>query len=122
MGEKTFRQFVEEGFVKSVEDNLGIKPEDMEHEPQIGKFYAGIGPGTNLGSYKIVRTIRNQKGEATHMVVRPISRDKTYKDEKGKWSQLEDGKEESGREMTFSIKDMQKIMQQDFEPPPAAPQ
>lgn len=67
----------------SMEDMLGISPEDLKNEPQLATFFR-ITKGTNLGTYKIVEFKRDRDGKITHAVVRPMSADKTYKDEDGK--------------------------------------
>lgn len=84
---KSFGKFLEEKgqapFINSIEDILGINPDDLSNEPQLATFFR-MSKGTNLGSYKIVRFKRNSEGKITHAVVRPMDSDKTYKDEKGK--------------------------------------
>lgn len=84
---KSFRKFMEESedspFIDSMQDMLGISPEDLKKEPQLATFFK-MTKGTNLGAYKIVEFKRDRNGKITHAVVRPMDSDKTYKDEGGK--------------------------------------
>lgn len=114
---KSFRKFVEEReegtLVSSLQDMLGINPEDLRNEPQLATFFSIASRGTNLGSYKIVGFKRSEDGKITHAVVKPMSMDKTYKDEKDSPKRLPDGAVPS-EEMLVPISDLDKLMSQDF--------
>jgi len=119
---KTFRKFVEEAekspFISSMQDMLGIDPEDLKNEPQQGTFYLhdtgqSVLKGTNLGSYKVVEFKRDKQGKITHAVVRPMSSDKTYKDENGK-IKIVPGSESDKQDRLVGIEDLDGLLSQDL--------
>jgi hypothetical protein len=119
---KTFRKFVEEAekspLISSMQDMLGIDPDDLKNEPQQGTFYLhdtgkSVLKGTNLGSYKIVEFKRDKQGKITHAVVRPMSSDKTYKDENGKIT-IVPGSESDKQDRLVGIEDLDGLLGQDL--------
>ena len=113
---KSFRKFVEDSenhpLMTSLDDILGIDPEDMKKEPQIASFFK-ISQGTNLGSYKIVRYQRNSEGKITHAVIKPIHADKIYKDKEGSPKRIPKEQMDSGEKLV-PIKDLDVLMGQNF--------
>lgn len=111
---KSFRKFVEESenspFIDSMQDVLGISPEDLRKEPQLATFFK-MTKGTNLGTYKIVEFKRDREGKITHAVVRPMSSDKNYKDEDGKLKIVPGP--DSGDKLV-AVKDLDGLLSQDL--------
>lgn len=100
-----------ETLVSSMQDILGINPEDLKNEPQIATFFK-MGPnGTNMGSYKVVQFKRNENGQITHALVRPISVDKVYKD--GGPKKLDSSNAPKG-DFLVPIGELNKLLSQDF--------
>jgi hypothetical protein len=123
MAEKSFRKFLEEEekrspYLSSLEDELGLDPSDMEKEPQIASFFSMGGITNNVGSYKILKFNRNEKGDVTHAVVKKINdpaiKKRTYKDKEGEAVRLDDEQDEE----TFivPVEDLDKLLSQDFQP------
>lgn len=115
---KSFKKFVEDAeemntIISSLEDNLGINPEDLKKEPQIASFFK-FNQGTNLGSYKIISFKKNSKGQITHAVVKPLDSDKLYKDKKGSYVKIPK-KEIDNSLKLINIKDLNKLLSQDFD-------
>lgn len=129
MGPKSFRKFVEDSeaaaspYIGALEDELGIDPRDLEKDPQMASFYSLGKDVKNIGIYRVVRIVRDEVGKPTHAVVKtvedPSVRNRKYRDSEGGMKQV-DGDEE---EKTFvvPIEDLDKLMSQDFQPPPEAP-
>jgi len=128
MAEKTFSEFMKEEeskhpFLSSLRDELGIKPSDLEHEPQVASFFSLGGGATNIAPYKVVGFKRNSNGRITHAMVRNTSdrsiSNRHYKDDgEGGFVKI-DG---VPGEKTFlvGIEDLDKLMSQDFQPQPGA--
>ena len=114
---KSFRKFLEEKgahpFIQSLEDVLGINPEDISGETSAFFKMGEKGFGTNLGTYKIVDYKKNDEGKITHAVLKIVGIDKKYKDDDGKFSQIP-GSKDSGREIIVPIEDLDELMQQNF--------
>ena len=128
MAEKTFSEFLREDeskhpFLSSLRDELGIRPSDLEHEPQVASFFSLGGGTTNIAPYKVMGFKRNSSGKITHAMVKRTSdrsiSNRSYKDDgKGGFVKI-DG---SPGEKTFlvGIEDLDKLMSQDFQPQPGA--
>lgn len=99
--------------VSSLEDTLGINPEDLKNEPQLATFFKIASHGTNLGSYKILQFKRNEDGKITHAVLRPLSTDKVYKDREGSIKNIARGKMPS-KDVLVPIGELDTLMAQDF--------
>jgi hypothetical protein len=122
---KSFKKFIEEKhpYFSSLEDELGIDINDLQNEPQIGSFFSiGKGNISNLIPYKIIKFKRNNDGKITHAVVKKNSdlmiKSKQYKEKDGKILQV--NKEEEKR-FIVPIEELDKLISQDFQPPPSAP-
>lgn len=126
MTQKSFRSFLEEeeqkSYISSLQDELGIRPEDMESEPQIASFFSLGGKFIdNIGSYKIIKFQRNEDGKITHAVVKKINDSnilsRRYKEKKDKIFRVDSPEENE----TFLVKieDLDKLLSQDFQPPPS---
>ena len=124
MRKKSFKSFLEEeeqkSYISSLQDELGISPEDMESEPQIASFFSLGGKFIdNIGSYKIIKFQRNEDGKITHAVVKQINDsnilNRRYKEKKDKILRVDAPKENE----TFLVKieDLDKLLSQDFQPP-----
>jgi hypothetical protein len=111
---KSFKKFMEEeeGILSSYKDILDISPDDIRKEPFLTKFNLG----TNLGAYRVLDFKRNSEGKITHAVIKVLSRDKTYKGEK----QLMNRPKDEGETKIVSIKDLDKLLGQDFQQQPQA--
>jgi hypothetical protein len=133
MHKKSFRSFLEEeekqSYLSSLEDILGIDPRDMENEPQIGTFFSfgpeaseKLGITSNVGPYTIKKLKRNKDGQITHAVVVKVNdpriRKSDYKDEDGKMTRIPSEKE--NETFLVNIEDLEGLLKQDLEPPPAA--
>ena len=114
---KSFRQFIEDSdkspLLSSMEDMLGIRPEDIKKEPLIGTFFK-LGKGTNLGSYRVLEFKRNSEGKITHALVQTLSMDKTYKDDEEGYLNRVPNKNAEGATRLVAIGDLDKLMGQDF--------
>ena len=113
---KSFKKFLEEKgspFIDSLKNTLKIDTSQLSKDPQIGTFFS-MGLGSNLWSYQIVGFKRNEEGKATHAVIKPISADKTFKDEEGKVSEIPN--QEEMKEKLIKIEDLDELMQQSFKP------
>lgn len=132
MRAKSFRKFVEdkEGsedpqspYLKSLEDELGIDPRDLEKDPQVASFFSMDGDVKNLGLYRIVKLIRDDEGNPTHAVVKTMEdgsvKNRRYRDEDGTLKGVGGDAEE--KTLVVPIEDLDKLMSQDFQPPPQAP-
>lgn len=127
MAEKSFRKFMEEEeekgsrYVSSLEDELGIDSRDLEKEPQIASFFSVGGITRNIGPYRILKFKRNIDGDITHAVVIPSNdptiRNRQYKNKEGEWFKLDNEKETE--KFLVPIEDLDKLLSQDFQPPPA---
>lgn len=114
---KSFKEFMEDEnndhpLISSLEDTLGIDPEDLKNEPQIATFFK-LSQGTNMGSYKIIKFKRNSQGKITHALVKPIEADKIYKDKDGSIKKIPK-KEIDTSVKLVSIKDLDGLLGQDF--------
>lgn len=129
MGPKSFRKFVEDKeaaaspYIDSLEDELGIDPRDLEKDPQMASFYSLGKDIKNVGIYRVVRIIRDGSGTPTHAVVRSMEdrtvRNRRYRDGEGGIKRVDGDGEE--RNFVVPIGDLDKLMSQDFQPPPEAP-
>lgn len=130
MKPKSFRKFVEERdketsspHLDSLGDEMGIDPRDLEKEPQVGSFFSMGGETRNVGPYRVLRFKRNDEGEVTHAVVKrfggPGIRNRRYKDYDGQMKRVET--EDEDKTFIVPIEDIDKLMSQDFQPPPASP-
>lgn len=130
MRPKSFKKFVEDKesspsspYINSLEDELGIDPRDLKTDPQVASFFSLGSDTKNIGLYKIVKVLKNDDGEPTHAVIKTMEdrsiKDRRYKDEEGGMKRVEGDNEEG----TFivPIDDLDKLMSQDFQPPPQAP-
>jgi hypothetical protein len=99
--------------VSSLEDTLGINPEDLKYEPQLATFFKIASHGTNLGSYKILHFKRNQNGKITHAILRPLNMDKVYKDRDGSMKNIAGGKMPH-KDVLVPIGELDTLMSQDF--------
>lgn len=128
MRAKSFRKFVEEKeaqtpYLNSLEDELGIDPRDLEKDPQMASFFSLGGDIRNLGLYRIVKIVRDDDGNPTHAVVKtmedPSVRNRRYRGDGDDMKRIEG----DGEEGTFvvPIEELDKLMSQDFQPPPGGP-
>lgn len=103
----------EETLMSSLEDMLGINPEDLRSEPQLATFFKIASHGTNLGSYKIMQFKRNEDGKITHAILRPISAQKVYKDKGDSMKKMPSGSMPSG-DVLVPVGELNALMSQDF--------
>lgn len=125
MTHKSFKSFIEEKeqknpYMSSLEDELGISPEDMESEPQIASFFSLGGKFIdNIGSYKILKFQKNQDGKITHALVKQMNDlnipNRRYKEKKNKIVRVDSSEE--NKTFLVKIEDLDKLMSQDFQPP-----
>jgi hypothetical protein len=119
---KSFKAFLEEKtpYMSSTEDELGIDPRDWEKEPQIGSFFSFGKNINNIGTYKILKFKRNQDGQITHAIVKQNNdlqiKNRQYKDKDGNVIRVD--QETENKIFTIPIEDIDKLMSQDFQPPP----
>lgn len=122
---KSFKAFLEEKtpYMSSIEDELGVDPRDLEKEPQIGSFFSLGKNINNIGTYKILKFQRNQDGKITHAIVKqnndPAIQNRQYKDKEGNVVRVE--KEKEDQTFIIPVEDLDKLMSQDFQPPPQQP-
>jgi hypothetical protein len=112
---KSFKKFLEDKgypFIKSLDNILNIDTDQLENDPQIGTFFS-MGLGSNLWSYQVVGFKKDKNGNKTHAVIKPISADKTYKND-GKMSEIPNRAEM--KEKIITIEDLDALMRQSFEP------
>jgi hypothetical protein len=128
MRAKSFRKFVEDKeakspYINALKDELGIDSRDMEMEPLIGSFFSLGNNIKNVGPYKVIKIIRDEDGNPTHAVVKMIEdksiKNRNYRDEDGEMKRVELGSDEKA--MVVPIDDLDKLMSQDFQPPPQPP-
>lgn len=126
---KSFKEFLKEEenkhpYISSLEDELGIDTRDLEKEPQIGSFFSMGNITKNVGPYKILKFKRNDDGEITHAIVKNIDdhaiKNRKYKDQEGNLIKI-DNEEVKTKTFLVPIQDLDKLMSQDFQPPPAPP-
>lgn len=113
---KSFKKFLEDKghpFIDSLKNTLNIDTDQLSKDPQIGTFFS-MGLGSNLWSYQIVGFKKSEEGKITHAVIKPMSVDKTYKDDDGKMSEIPDRTEM--KEKIIAIEDLDGLMQQSFQP------
>ncbi len=124
----SFKSFLEEKenpYLSSLEDELGIDIKDLKNEPQIASFYSFGKTIQNIGSYKILNFKRNEKGEITHAVVKqandPVIKNRKYKEKDGSIEREREKESLKNTDQIFivQIKDLDKLLSQDFTPPPA---
>lgn len=123
MTEKTFSDFLKEEedkhpFLSSLGDELGIKPSDLETEPQVASFFSLGKTLSNIAPYKILSFKRNSEGKITHALVKQSSdksiSNRQYKDDgKGGFTRIEG--EPGERTFLVGIDDLDKLMSQDFQ-------
>lgn len=127
MKEKSFKTFLKEEenkypFISSLEDELGIPADELGTEPQVGSFFSFDKNINNLGTYQILRFKKNDKGEKTHALVKQINdkkiRNRQYQDQEGKLVRVDKPLED--KIFLVPIKDLDKLMSQDFMPNPGA--
>ena len=125
MTSKSFRKFLKEEEAKSpymdaLKDELGIDSRDMEKEPMVGSFFSIGRDINNIGPYRIVKIIRDEDGKPTHAVVKTMEdkaiKNRRYRDEEEGMKRIEGDAEE--KTLVVSIGDLDKLMSQDFQPPP----
>jgi hypothetical protein len=129
MRPKSFRKFVEDKerevstpYIDAISDELGINPDDLGEEPQVGSFYSMGKDIKNLGAYRVIKIIRNSDGSPTHAVVRTIEdraiNDRRYRQGKEGMRRIEGEADE--KNFVVPIDELDKLLSQDFQPPPAA--
>ena len=130
MGTKSFRKFVEEKeaeasspYIDALQDELGVDPADLEKDAQFASFYSMGKDTKNIGTYRIVRLIRNSAGEPTHAVVKTIEdeaiKGRRYRDSEGSLKKVAADAEE--QTFVVPIKDVGNLLSQSLQPPPAPP-
>jgi hypothetical protein len=113
-----FRQFLEDGYTDKLQDELDIDPETVGDSPQ---WAANIGLGGfsyNGMTYKF-KYARDSSGKITGALVKPVDLGRAYVDRDGKKMRVS-AKDTSER--FISIDDLNKMMTQGLQPPPAAPE
>lgn len=124
MTEKTFSEFLREDennhpFISSLRDELGIKPSDLEHEPQVASFFSFGKSISNIAPYKVVGFKRNSDGRITHAVVKQTGdhsiNNRQYKDD-GEGGLVRIDGTPGDRTFLVGIGDLDKLMSQDFQP------
>lgn len=128
MAEKTFSEFLREDenahpFISSLRDELGIKPSDLEHEPQIASFFSFGKTTSNIAPYKVIGFKRSHNGKITHALVKQTSdrsiSNRQYKDDgKGGFVKIDGSPDE--KKFLVAIGDLDKLMSQDFQPQPGS--
>lgn len=124
---KSFKNFIKEEeqknphpFMSSIQDEIGISLKDLPKEVQIGSFYSVNGVISNIGPYKVVKSLKNDKGEITHAVIKIINdksiKNRNYKNKDGKLVRVDAEKEDKTH--IVPIGQLDKLMSQDFAPPP----
>lgn len=124
--EKSFKNFIEEEeknkhpFVSSIEDELGIPAKELNTEPQVASFFSLGGVINNIGPYKVIKFLKNSKDQITHAVIKSINdksiRNRSYENKDGKMVRIDVEKEDKTH--VVPIEDLDKLMSQDFTPPP----
>lgn len=125
---KSFRKFIEETeketsspHLDALGSEMGIDPRDLEKEPMVGSFFSMGNEIKNIGMYRIVRFKRDESGKITHAVVERMEdraiKNRTYRDEDGALMQTKGSDE--GDKMIVPIEDLDKLMSQSLQPPPA---
>jgi len=127
MRAKSFHKFLEERessspHIDALEDELGIDPRDIEKEPQIASFFSLGKEVRNIGPYRVVSLKRNSEGAITHAVIERRDdrgiKNRRYRDEEGKMTRM--GANYEAERMVVPIEDLDRLMSQDFQPPPDA--
>ena len=127
MKTKSFRKFLEEKeasspHIDAMQDELGIDPRDLEKEPQVAAFFSMGKEVRNIGPYRVVSFKRNDEGKITHAVVRRFDdrgiQSRRYRDEDGGMVRM--NKNDDSERMVVPIEELDKLMSQDFQPPPGA--
>lgn len=114
---KSFKKFLEESegdkhpFMTSFGDMFNVRPEDWSRDA-LRSTFTQMGLGSNLLTYKVVGYKKDKEGRITHALVKPLSMDKTYKDDDGKLSRVPSPGEL--KEKLIPIEDLDELMQQDF--------
>lgn len=125
MKAKSFSKFLEERaasspYIDALKDELGVDSRDMEKEPQVGSFFSIGKDIKNVGAYKVVKIIRDSEGNPTHAVVRSMEdraiKSRRYRDEEGEMKRVDGDSDEET--MVVPIDDLDKLLSQDFQPPP----
>lgn len=129
MKPKSFRKFVEEKeaaaspHIDALQDELGIDPRDLENEPMVASFFAMGDEARNIGPYRVLRFKRDESGKITHAVVKRFDdraiKNRRYRDEDGNMKRI-DG-QESQDSLVVPIEELDKLLSQSFQPPPAPP-
>jgi hypothetical protein len=125
---KSFRKFIEESEAKASSPHLdalgaemGIDARDLEKEPMVGSFFSIGDEIKNIGMYRVVRFKRDDSGRITHAVVERMDdraiKNRTYRDAEGGMVQTSGG--DSSEKMLVPIEDLDKLMSQSLQPPPA---
>lgn len=122
MNQKSFKTFLEEeeksSFIGSLEDELGITTDDLSKEPQIASFFSLGKVINNLGPYKILRFLKNEKGKVTHAVVLQINdkhiKNRQYKTVNDKIIKI--ANQEQDKTYVVPIEDLNDLLSQDFKP------
>lgn len=128
MKPKSFRKFVEEKeagspHIDALQDELGIDPRDLENEPMIASFFAMGDETRNIGPYRVLRFKRDESGKITHAVVKRFDdraiKNRRYRDEDGNMTRM--AGQESQESLVVPIEELDKLLSQSFQPPPAPP-
>lgn len=130
MAPKSFRKFVEERekeasspHLDALEDELGIDPRDLENEPMIASFFAMGDEARNIGPYRVLSFKRDESGKITHAVVKRFDdraiKNRRYRDEEGGMKRM--SSPESQDRLLIPIGELDKLISQSLQPPPAAP-
>jgi hypothetical protein len=128
MRAKSFGKFVEEKegsspYINALQDELGIDSRDLEEEPQVASFFSLGNDAKNIGLYRIVKIIRDGDGNPTHAVVKTMEdksiKSRRYRDGEGGMKRVDGETDEES--FVVPIEELDKLMSQDFQPPPAAP-
>lgn len=125
MKAKSFKKFVEDReasspYIDALKDELGVDSRDMEKEPQVGSFFSIGKDIKNVGAYRVVKIIRDSEGNPTHAVVKSMEdraiKSRRYRDEEGGMKRVDGEADEET--MVVPIDDLDKLLSQDFQPPP----
>lgn len=127
MRAKSFRKFVEEReasspHIDALEDEIGIDPRDLEKEPQIASFFSLGNKVRNIGPFRVVSLKRDDSGRVTHAVIRRFDdraiKNRGYRNSDG--GLVRTKRDEDADRLVVPIEDLDKLMSQDFQPPPGA--
>lgn len=122
MNQKSFKTFLEEeeksSFINSLMDELGISSDDLSKEPQIASFFSIGGVTNNIGPYKILRFLKDQKGKVTHAVILQINdkhiKNRQYKGSDEELTQISN--QDQNKTFVVPVSDLNNLLSQDFKP------